>query len=231
MYKLLMSLFALMFLAAGAMAEDKPTLATVEGAPDLEKVSRAKFRETFVNMSADFTRYNKLYLGDAYFDYRDVGEPKRYRTNMYSSSTKSFFGIPEEDRKKFEEITDEAFTKELEKSKKFTISDSLDENTIIMRGAVVDIVSRVPPEFVGRSEVYLANVGEATLVLELLDGKTGDVLARVAERRAMGRPGGSVDLMTAMPTNSVTAWADVRRWAASSARRLRSELDAAASGN
>lgn len=39
---------------------------------------------------------------------------------------------------------------------------------------------RLPPEFVGRSEVYLANVGEATLVMEFLDGKTGEVLARIS---------------------------------------------------
>jgi hypothetical protein len=227
MRNVLWAAFALLFLASFVQADEKPSLATIEGAPDLEKVKRAKFRETYVNMATDFTRYNKLYLGGAYFDYRDVGEPRRYRTNMYTSSRKSFFGISQKDREKFEGMADEAFTKELLKSKQFTLTEELDENTIIMRGAVVDIVSRAPPEFVGRSEVYLANVGEATLILELLDGKTGEVLARVAERRSMGR---QVDLMTAMPTNSVTIWSDVRRWASSSARRLRSELDSAASG-
>ncbi|MEH6593683.1 MAG: DUF3313 family protein [Halioglobus sp.] len=229
MKKLFGVVSALLLFVAFAQADDQSTLATVEGGADLEKVKYAKFRETYVNTGADFTRYNKLYLGDAYFDYRDVGEPKRYRSNMYSSSSKSFFGISKEDREKFEKMTDEAFTKELSKSKRFTITDNLDENTILMRGAVIDIVSKVPPQFVGRSEVYLASVGAATLVLELLDGKTGEVLARVAERRTMGSPGGQIDMMS-MPTNSVTVWSDVRRWASGSARRLRSELDEAASG-
>ena len=58
--------------------------------------------------------------------------------------------------------------------------------------------------------------------MEFLDGRTGEVLARIAERRAMGR--GQIDMMT-MPANSVTAWADIRRWANSAAKRLRSELD------
>ncbi|MEH6593686.1 MAG: DUF3313 family protein [Halioglobus sp.] len=228
MKKLFWMASVLLLIVGSAQADDQPTLATVEGAADLEKVKYAKFRETYVNNSADFTRYNKLYLGDAYFDYRDVGEPRRYRSYMHTSSSKSLFGISVKDRQKFEQMTDEAFTKELSKSKNFTITDELDENTILMRGAVVDIISNVPPEFVGRSEVYLANVGAATLVLELLDGRTGEVLARVAERRAMGRPGGQIDL--GMPTNSVTVWSDVRRWASSSARRLRTELDLAASG-
>lgn len=138
------------------------------------------------------------------------------------------FGISEADREKFERYADEAFRKELSEGKKYKIVDSLDEQTIIMRGAVVDVISRVPPEFVGRSEVYLTSVGEATLVLELLDGKTGVVLARIAERRVIGCPGGGNIMMS--PTNAVTVWSDVRRWTANAARRLRMELDFALEG-
>lgn len=225
MKQVILGLLMLVFTAVTTQAQNEP-MATVEGAADLEKVKRSKFRETYVNTEADFTHYNKLYLGDAHFDYRDVGESRRNRSSM-STSSRSVFGIADAEREKFEKIADEAFIKELEKSKTFTIVDTLDEHTIIMRGAVVDIVSRVPPEFVGRSEVYLASVGEATLVLEFLDGKTGEVLARVAERRTIGR--GQIDMMT-MPTNSVTVWADVKRWASSSARRLRTELDYAMEG-
>ena len=38
-------------------------------------------------------------------------------------------------------------------------------DTLILRGGLLDIISRVPPEFVGRSEVYLASIGEATFVV------------------------------------------------------------------
>ena len=43
-------------------------LAEVEGGQDLEKVKRSKFQETYVNTEIDFTRYSKIYKGDAYFD-------------------------------------------------------------------------------------------------------------------------------------------------------------------
>ena len=201
------------------------SLQEVEGAADLEKVERTRFRETYVNTAADFTTYNKLYLGDAYFDYRDVGPARRYRS-FGGSSSKTAFGITESDRKRFEDMVDKAFTKELSKAKRFEIVDTLGPGTIYMRGALVDIVSRVPSEFVGMSEVYLASVGEATLVMELLDGQTGEVLARIAERGRIGhRSGGS-----AMPANSVTINADVKRWAAQAARNLRKELEDAMAG-
>ncbi|MDJ0879658.1 MAG: hypothetical protein QNI86_13660, partial [Halieaceae bacterium] len=116
----------------------------------------------------------------------------------------------------------------LGKSKRFSIVDTFDETTIIMRGGMVDIVSRVPPEFTGRSEIYLATVGEATLVLEFLDGGTGEVLARIAERRRIDTLSGRTSSL-AVPSNTVTVRADVRRWAASTARRLRNELDLAIS--
>ena len=174
---------------------------------------------------ADFTQYDKLYLWDADFQYRDVGPARRTRSTMMSTRHREF-GISDADRQKFEEVVSEAFVKEIQKAKKFKLVDDVGPNTIIMRGGALDIISKVPPETVGRSEIYLASIGEATLIFELLDAETGDVLAVVAERRAMGgRPGG-MDMMT-MPTNSVTVIADVRRWSTRAASKLRSELDKA----
>lgn len=229
MSKYLVVVFSVFFSIAWVHAEENP-LKTVEGAADLEKVKRAQFRETYVNTGADFSKYNKLYLGEALFDYRDVGPAQRSRSAYSTMSHKSAFGISEADRQKFEEIVGEAFTKEIAKGKKFQVTDTVDANTIIMRGAIVDIISKVPPEFVGRTEIYLASVGEATLVLEFIDGQSGEVLARVAERGVIGgQPGGQISGFS-MPTNTVTVVADVKRWASRMARRLRSELDDAIGG-
>lgn len=215
------------FLFSGVSADEVP-LSAVEGGADLQKVKRAKFRETYVNTGVDFSRYTRVYLGDALFDYRDVGPAQRSRSYSSMSSSKSVFGIAEQERAKFEEIVSDAFIKELEKGKKFKIANSIDENTMIMRGAVLDIVSKVPPEFIGRSEIYLSSVGEATLVMEFLDGKSGEVLARLAERGRIGSGTGRIDEFS-MPSNSVTVWNDVRRWAVRAAGKLRREIDSAVS--
>ena len=196
---------------------DSPRLA------EMEKVKGA-FRETWVHPDADFTRLNKLYLWDAHFEYRDVGPARRTRSTMMSSRKREF-GISDADREEFEKVLADAFVKEIQRAKKFEVVDDVGPGTIIMRGAILDIISRVPPETVGRSEIYLASIGEATLILELLDAETGDVLAVVAERRAMGQ-----SYMTSMPTNNVTILADIRRWARREATTLRVELDKAIAG-
>ena len=221
-----MVLVVLCYFTLGGVVAQENTAALDTDTTGLEKVKRAKFRETYVDTGVDFKRYKNLYLGDAYFDYRDVGPAQRSRSSALSTSNKSVFGIAEEDRVKYQEIVSEAFMKQLAKGKNYNIVDSIDENTMIMRGAVVDIISRVPPTFAGRSEVYLATVGEATLVLEFLDGKTGDVLAKISERGRIGSPSGRIDQFS-MPTNRATITGDVRRWANSAATRLRKELDSA----
>ena len=218
------------FLIAGPASAQEPAEAP-PAAPDaeteLQKVKSA-FKETWVHPDADFTQYSKLYLWEGVFEYRDVGPAQKSRSTMMSSRKREF-GISDADREKFEEIVAESFIKALEGSKQFELVDELSPGTMILRGGVLDIVSMVPPQTVGRSEIYLASIGEATLVLELLDAATGDVLAVVAERRSLSRPGSTIDFTT-MPTNSATIMGDIKRWAGSAGKKLVKELDKAIAG-
>jgi hypothetical protein len=209
-----------------AFAQDPPDIS--ERYADLEK-DKSGFRETWVVPGADFTKYNKLYIWKAEFQFRDVGPARRTRMTMMSTR-KTEFGISDKDRDEFQRIVREAFLAEVQQGKNFELVDvdGVDENTLIMRGAVLDIISHVPPETIGRSEIYLRSIGEATLVMELLDAETGDVVALVAERRHLQRSA-SRDLGT-MPTNNATIVADLRGWARRAAKTLRTELDNAIAG-
>jgi hypothetical protein len=187
---------------------------------------KGEFRETWVLPGVDPSKYDKVFVWEGQFEYRDVGPARKTRSMRYSH--KSEFGIAEDARRRFEEIVREAFGKEIVKAESFRlITDvaDVDTSTLILRGGLFDIVSRVPPATVGRADIYLANIGEATLALELIDAESGTVIALVAERRAietlnrMGGPG--------MPTNTATIIGDIRRWAGNLARRLRVALDKA----
>jgi len=186
-----------------------------------------RFSETFVLPGVDFGRFDKVYMWGAQFEYRDVGEARSTRSTMLSTHKREF-GISEEDRKRFEDIVGEAFRKEISKAKQFTILeniDDLDTSTLIMRGALVDIISQVPPQMVGRSDIYLSSVGAATFVMEFMDASNGTVVALVAERRAietLNARGGM-----GVPANSASIMGDIRRWSTSLARRMRDGLDKA----
>lgn len=218
------------FLMAGAVCaqdEAKPLSDEQPAETELQKVKSA-FKETWVHPDADFTQYNKLFLWEGVFEFRDVGPARSSRSTMMRTNKREF-GIADADREKFEEIVREAFVEGVQSGKKFELVEELGPNTIIMRGGVLDIVSMVPPETVGRSEIYLASIGEATLVLQLIDAETGEELAVIAERRSLSRPGSTVSFTT-MPTNSASIIADIRRWASSAGKKLGKELDKAIAG-
>lgn len=216
---------AALFLAGIAVAADD------EQAPSVtENMVHADsaFQETWVNPNFDFREYQNLFLWESYFEYRDVGPARATRSTMVSTHNREF-GISENDRRKFEEVVSESFVKEIQKVKNLAIVDAPGPDTLILRGAAIDIISRVPPETIGRNEIYLATIGEATLVLELIDAETGTTVAIVAERRAIKSGTGRVDQFS-MPVNNATIIAEVRRWAKAAASKLRNELDAAVAG-
>jgi hypothetical protein len=218
-------LFALEPLFAQEQGDAQQTIEERYG--HLEK-GKSGFRETWVNPNTDWTKFDKLYLWDAEFQFRDVGPARRTRSTMLNTRQREF-GISEEDRLKFEEVVSDIFVEEIQKARNFALVEEIGPNTLILRGGVLDIISNVPPDAVGIVDVYLASVGEATLFIELIDVTDGEVAAVVAERRAFQPPGGNIDL--AMRTTSVTAWAEVRRWARREAATLRRELEKAIAGD
>jgi hypothetical protein len=108
----------------------------------------------------------------------------------------------------------------LAKSTRFTITDTPGPDTLIIVGGLHDVMSRVPPERVGRSDVYLSDIGEATLILQISDSMSGEVIARAVERRTAGDRGGM-----AMRSSPAQTWAEVRRLARNWATKLVDGLD------
>jgi hypothetical protein len=133
------------------------------------------------------------------------------------------FPISDQDKAQLDKIVDEAFDNELTKTERFEIVEANGPDTIIAVGALLDVVSSVPPEPLGSGEIYVSMFGEATLAIQILDSETGTVLARAVERRAVRPPAGRMT-----HANAVTANAEVRRtmtaWA-SGLRQILDELD------
>lgn len=220
---------ALLLPAILAQAHQSEEVAAAVAGGELEKV-RGSFKDTWVSPNADFSKYDKIMFGEAEFEFRDVGPAKRYRSSYRHSSSKQEFGVAEADRNKFQGVVSEVFQEEMNRSKRFQVVTSPGPGTLLIEGGVVDIVSHIPPDYVGSSELYISSVGTATLVFEFLDAETGEVLAYAEERRKITPVGGGRIDEFSMPSNSVTQWNDIKRWARSSASRLRKELEKAQKG-
>lgn len=184
----------------------------------LHRIDHAAFEYAYVDPDADWGRYVGILPGGADFEFRAV--KKTSGTHRTSSSASEFY-MDDDTRTKFKDEVSAVFAEELAKSERFTVTESAGPDVLLIRGGLTDIVSQVPPEYVGRSEVFLSSVGEATLVLEIVDSMSGEVLFRAADRRAAERAGGTRPMLSTPATN----WAEVRRLARTWGSSLREGLD------
>lgn len=209
-----------LFLAACATSEP-----SMQQGPDAETsfdglvaIDNSRFGRAWIDPEVDLKSYDKIILGPAEFEFRAV--KNRSARSVMSRSNEREFWIDDKNRQKLVDTVTAVFNEELARSKHFTITDTPGPDVLILTGGMLDIVSRVPPELVGRGEIYLESVGEGTLLLELADSLSGETIYRAVDRRRMERPGREL-----MEANRVTTWAEVRRWARHWATRLVEGLD------
>ena len=155
-------------------------------------------------------------IAGAGIEYRPGGESGRL---FYSRSSGGHFEVTEEQKERLRRYMAEAFLEELEKSERFTIVDERGPDVLLVKGGLIDVVSYVPQEPIGNTDIYLSQVGEATLVLEIRDSVTDAIFARAVDRRAAESAIGFTR------SNRVTNRAEVRRVAKYWARRLREVLE------
>jgi hypothetical protein len=117
---------------------------------------------------------------------------------------------------------DKAFRSALEEAPPYQLVDSFDggETVMMLRPEIINLDISAPEKFSSSmSRSYTTEAGEMTLVLEGLDGTTGEVLFRVVDRQR------SRDTMRLQWTNSVTNQAAANRVLKSWAGQLRRGLD------
>jgi len=103
----------------------------------------------------------------------------------------------------------------------YALVDVAGPDTLRVSPAIIDLYVTAPAtNSAGRSRTYTASSGRMTLVAELRDSVTNEILARAVDSRS-GR--GGAGMMTW--TNSVTNTADARRAINTWARALRRGLD------
>jgi hypothetical protein len=207
-------------LVAGCATQDP----SIQTGPDAEttfdglvRIDHSRFAAAWIDPNVDLRQYDKIIPGGAEFEFRNV---QRMSATAARRSNESEFWISDSNRQRLIDTVSEVFAEELQQSEHFTIAEEPGPDTLVIVGGLHDVVSQVPPESVGRSEVWLSSLGEATLVIELRDSLSNEVIYRAVERRAIERPGNQM-----VRANTATTWAEVRRWARRWAVSLREGLD------
>ena len=175
-------------IAAVALVIGCTSQPTVQTGPDAEvtfdglvRIDNARFRGAWIDPEIDLTQYTKIMPGGAEFQFRSV---QKVSSAQARRANENEFWISDSAKERLIETVSDIFEEELARSEHFEITDEPGADTLIIVGALHDIVSRVPPDIVGRGDIFLSSVGEGTLVIQLSDSLSGEVIFRAVERRA-----------------------------------------------
>jgi Protein of unknown function (DUF3313) len=181
------------------------------------KAVDALFRRPDAQMSA----YSKLLLRPITVEFAKNWDPE--------GSGSALYRMHEPDREKIRselaEVFAEVFRKELERGGYPLVAEPAQE-VVEMQAAIVNLYITAPDvsmDTSGRSKVYTSDAGHMTLIMQLHDSVTGQLLARAYDHRDSG-PG------MWQWTTSVTNTAEAKRIIASWAIALRKAFDASRAG-
>lgn len=219
-------LAALVILAAAAAGcSSTPTFQTGEDAEvtydGLTRMEGTIMDAVWALTDIDLTGYRKVMFEGVGVEYREVSGPYSGRAGSTTArrSSQSEFRLHPDTKALFEEEIAAAFREEMAISEVFEIVEEAGPDVLLIRGGLLDVVSRVPPETVGRSRIFIDSVGEATLVLEIRSSVSHSIYARAVDRRAAQSQGQMRESTT------VTNRAEVRRLGRRWGSMLRTGLD------
>jgi hypothetical protein len=198
---------------------DASTDVTVDG---LQRLDRTRFEDAWVKPDAAFATYTKVYLAAP-----DVSYRRPPRSSGYASPpAPSNFALNESQMATFKRYLVEAFEEELSKSERYQVSASPGPDVLLIEPSVIDLVVEVPTARApGRNNVYSTSTADITLMMELRDSESREILARVADRKQARHAGKSLNELSW--SNSVSDSDAVRRVFSRWARILREQLDRA----
>lgn len=197
------SVIVLVLVATLSVQSDAPEI-SFDG---LHLEESKKVAVLYAKPGADFSGYKRFIMLKTYV---------AFRKNWQRETKVAGRRVSNKDMEKIKlEVADlfhETFKEQMEANNGYPMVTEPGDDVLIIRPAIIDLDITAPDiPVAGRSTTYVASAGAATLYLELFDSVSGEILARVIDRKAMRNYG------TMQWSSSVTNRRDgkllFKRWA------------------
>ncbi|UCG88098.1 MAG: DUF3313 family protein [Gemmatimonadota bacterium] len=150
---------------------------TVDG---LHRVDNSVMALAWVKPDLNLQGYTKVMIDEVTVAYQK--DPGSRRRDPYG--TEQNFALTPSQMTNLKSWFREAVVTALTKDDGYEIVDSPGPDVLHINADLIDLVVRVPTEGgLGRERTYTRSYGEVTLILELRDSESEEILARVADRR------------------------------------------------
>jgi hypothetical protein len=156
-------------LATGANAE-----VTLEG---LHRMDNTVFEVGYAKPDLDLSGYTGFIIEPVTVAYqKDPGNNRRYSTDRN-------FALSDRQMEELKSIFQEQVTDALTDGDAYRIVRTPDADVLRLRARLVDLVVSVPTDLGGRERVYADSYGAVTLIVEVYDSQSGEILASIADRQ------------------------------------------------
>lgn len=216
-YARVLALLAPAFLLTGALAGSQAQLEEAMSADGLQKINVKGIDLAYKLPEATLAGYSKVMIDPINVEFHKDWDPTK---------TGSRFKLSQDEREKIRtgvaQIVYEEFVKELQDKSTYQVVKEVGPDVLRMTAIIANLYVNAPDTMTaGRSRTYTVSAGEMTLIAELRDSETSQVLARVIDRRE-ARDTGFMSY-----SNSVVNASEARSIASAWARILRNGLDKA----
>jgi hypothetical protein len=200
-----------------AHAQTTKDLEDAMGAEGLKAVKSKDLDMLYARPGATLAAYKKVML-----DPVEVSFSKNWDPNRTGSNLKLGAAERENIRTGVAKITQDQFAKLLQANNGYPIVTEAGPDVLRAKVRVMNLYVNAPDAGApGRTRTYTMSAGEATLFLELFDSETGQILARVIDRRESRN--NNMVMLSGTVANTAEAEALAAQWA----RILRKALDKA----
>ena len=207
---------AAVLLAPAQGATTKEQLAEAMSHDGLQKANVKGLDLMYTRPGATLAAYTRVKIDPIEVSFSKNWDPKRPGSN---------FRISKEDREDIRtgvaKVVLEEFTRELQAKSGYQVVTESGPDVLRVKATIVNLYVNAPDTQSPGVRTYVASAGEMSLVAELFDSETGQVLARVVDR-SEARNIGSMTW-----ANSASNAFEARDIAAAWARVLRQSLDKA----
>jgi len=212
-YRLLCLLFALMLANPIVFAADEPTDVSIEGLKLVHKDNRG---ELYVEEGVDWNEYTQIKLEPATVAFRKYWKRDQNRSEPFKVTDQDMERI----KSGLSDLFNEVFTEELTQKGGYTITETNGADVMTLVPQIVDLDVAAPDtrNNPGMSRSYVNQAGRMTLILEIYDSESGDLLAKGSHRQ--DAPQYTYMRWASSVSNTVEARRMLQKWADKLVKRL-----------
>jgi hypothetical protein len=178
----------------------------------LQKIKVKGIDLAYARPGAKLSTYKQVILDPVQVSFSKSWDPKR---------TGSSLPLPEADRERIRsgvaKIVHEEFVRELGANSGYKVVTAAGADVLRVKADIANLYVNAPDTVTaGRSRTYVVNAGEMTLVAELIDSESGQVQARLVDRREARSSSPRMQLSGEMENadearSAAAAWAKILR--------------------